>query len=131
MKKKIILSVAFFISLFPMLLNQYGGSRGVQEITGLTNLLNPIGIVSVLIYYLGVWLPAENPVVNTVLGGLGAIGICVSEVYKFFTWHIMTITGQISLQSSLRFAFPEFYLGLAVSVTMVIVYFILDKHKQR
>ena len=103
----------------------------MQEITGLTNLLNPIGIVSVLIYYLGVWLPAENPVVNTVLGGLGAIGICVSEVYKFFTWHIMTITGQISLQSSLRFAFPEFYLGLAVSVTMVIVYFILDKHKQR
>ena len=46
MKKKIILTAAFIISLLPMLLNQYGGRKGVQEISGLINLLNPIGIVS-------------------------------------------------------------------------------------
>ena len=50
MKKKIILSIAFLISLLPMLFNQYGGLKGVQEITGLINLLNPIGIVSVMEY---------------------------------------------------------------------------------
>lgn len=44
MKRKIILSVAFIISLLPMFLNQYGGLKGVQEITGLINLLNPIGV---------------------------------------------------------------------------------------
>ena len=33
MKKKIILSIAFIISLLPMFLNQYGGLKGVQEIT--------------------------------------------------------------------------------------------------
>ena len=49
MKKKIILSIAFLISLLPMLFNQYGGLKGVQEITGLINLLNPIGIVSVIL----------------------------------------------------------------------------------
>ena len=37
MKKKIILSIAFLISLLPMLFNQYGGLKGVQEITGLIN----------------------------------------------------------------------------------------------
>ena len=42
MKRKIILSVAFIISLLPMFLNQYGGLKGVQEITGLINLLNPL-----------------------------------------------------------------------------------------
>ena len=44
MKKKIILSIAFIISLLPMFLNQYGELKGVQEITGLINLLNPIGM---------------------------------------------------------------------------------------
>ena len=46
MKKKSVLSAAFIISLLPMLLNQYGGRKGVQEITGLVNLLNPIGIMA-------------------------------------------------------------------------------------
>ena len=55
MKKKVILSVAFLISLLPMLMNQYGGLKGVQEITGLINLLNPIGIISVVLFVLGVW----------------------------------------------------------------------------
>ena len=50
MKKKVILSVCFAISLLPMLLNQYGGAKGVQEITGLINLLNPIGIFTVFIF---------------------------------------------------------------------------------
>ena len=55
MKKKMILSIAFLISLLPMLFNQYGGLKGVQEITGLINLLNPIGMVSVILFVLGVW----------------------------------------------------------------------------
>ena len=33
MKKKIILTIAFVISLLPMLLKQYGGMKGVQEIS--------------------------------------------------------------------------------------------------
>ena len=44
MKKKIVLSIAFIISLLPMFLKQYGGAKGVQEITGLINLLNPIDV---------------------------------------------------------------------------------------
>ena len=50
MKRKVFMSVCFFVSLLPMLLNQYGAAKGVQEITGLINLLNPIGIVSVLMF---------------------------------------------------------------------------------
>ena len=46
MKKKLALTLAFAASLIPMLCPQYGGRRGVQEITGLVNLLNPIGILS-------------------------------------------------------------------------------------
>lgn len=51
----------------------------------------------------------------------------ISEIYKCFTWHILTITGEISLQNSLSLAYPEFYIGLVVSLAMVLVYFVVDK----
>ena len=127
MKKKVILTIAFVISLLPMLLNQYGGLKGVQEITGLINLLNPIGIISVLLFIIGVWLPFKNNKINKVSGGLGVIGIVISEIYKFFTWHIMNITGEMSIHNSFEFAFPEFYIGLDVSLIMIIIYFFIDR----
>ena len=127
MKRKIILSVAFIISLLPMFLNQYGGLKGVQEITGLINLLNPIGMVSVILFAVGVWFPFKKQVFGTNLGALGTIGIVVSEIYKFFTWHVMNITGEVSIHKSIRFAFPEFYIVLIISILMVVTYFVIDK----
>lgn len=127
MKKKIILTAAFIISLLPMLLNQYGGLKDVQEITGLINLLNPIGIVSVVLFIVGVWVPMRKPVFNKVMGILGIVGIVISEIYKFFTWHVMTITGEINLQHSIQLAFPEFYIGLVVSIIMIVVYIVVEK----
>ena len=127
MKKKIILSAAFIVSLLPMLLNQYGGLKGVQEITGLINLLNPIGIVSVVLFIVGVWVPMKKPVFNKVMGILGTVGIVISEIYKFLTWHVMTVTGEISIQHSIRLVFPEFYVGLVASIIMVVVYLIIEK----
>ena len=131
MKKQCILSAAFLVSLMPMLLNQYGGMKGVQEITGMINLLSPnvfpIGIIAVVLFFVGVWAPFEKKSTGKVLGVLGVIGIVAAEIYTFFTWHVLTITGEVSIQNSLQFAFPEFYLGLAVSVFMVVAYFVIDR----
>lgn len=131
MKKKIIFSIAFIISLLPMLMNQYGGLKGVQEITGMINLLNPIGIISVVLFFTGVWIPLKQQIINKVLSVLGTVGIVLSEIYKFLTWHVMTITGKISLQNSIEFAFPEFYVGLSLSIAMVVAYFVIDKKIRR
>ena len=127
MKKKIILTIAFLISLLPMLLNQYGGMKGVQEISGLINLLNPIGIISMLVFLAGVWVSFKNKKINKILGILGTIGIVVSEIYEFFTWYIKNITGKMSIHNSIEFAFPEFYIGLAISLIMIFIYFFIDK----
>ena len=126
MKKKIILTIAFLISLLPMLLNQYGGMKGVQEISGLINLFNPIGILSVLVFFVGVWASFKNKKINKILGTLGTIGIVVSEIYEFFTWYIMNITGKMSIQNSIKFAFPEFYVGLVISLIMIFAYLFID-----
>ena len=128
MKKKTVLTGAFVFSLLPMLLNQYDGARGVQEITGLINLLNPIGIVSVVLFGIGVCGTFQSPSIGKALGALGTIGMVVSEVYQFFTWHVMTITGEVSIQHSIMLAFPEFYIGLAISLAMVFAYFAITKN---
>lgn len=127
MKKKIKLTIVFLVSLLSMLLNQYGGKKGVQEISGLINLLNPIGIISVLLFIMGVWVSFKNKRTNKILGALGTIGIVVSEIYQFFTWHIMNITGKMSIHNSIEFAFPEFYIGLVISLIMIFYYFSIDK----
>ena len=127
MKKKVILTIAFVISLLPMLLNQYGGTKGVQEISGLGNLFNPIGLVAVLLFIIGVWVSFKDVKINKILSILGVVGIVISEIYQFLTWHILTITGEMSLQNSINFAFPEFYIGLAISLIMVVAYFVIDK----
>ena len=127
MKNKVFLSVCFFVSLLPMLLNQYGAAKGVQEITGLINLLNPIGIVSVLMFLMSMLCDFKKQIAGKILGAAGVIGIVVSEIYSFLTWHILTITGEMSLQHSINLAFPEFYFGLGVSLVMVFVYFVINK----
>lgn len=125
--KRIILTILFIMSLLPMLLNQYGGLRGVQEICGLINLFNPIGIISFILFILGVWLPLKNEKTSKLMGGCGVIGIVLSEIYEFFTWHILNITGEMSIQNSIEFAFGEFYVGLIISIIMVFIYFFIDK----
>ena len=124
-KTKFIMSVCFILSLSPMLLSQYGGGRGVQEISGLTNLLNPIGILSVVLFFLGVWLPVKNRKISDTVGFLGCLGIVAAEIYEFLTWHILTVSGKFSLDLSFRFAYPEFYIGLAVSLFMTILYIVI------
>ena len=128
-KKKIILTIVFALSLLPMLLSQYGGMRGIQEISGLINLTNPIGLLALLLFLVGVWVPFENKKTGWAMGILGSIGMVISEIYNYFTWHVLTITGEISVKNSMMFAFPEFYLGLVVSVLMVVVYLLITKKK--
>ena len=60
MKKKILLTTAFIISLLPMLMNQYGGLKCVQEITGVINLLNPIGVSATILFFVGVWFSFQK-----------------------------------------------------------------------
>lgn len=125
--KQVILTILFIMSLMPMLLYQFGGMRGVQEISGLIILLSPITFVSIILFFLGIWFKFKNKITNKILGGIGVIGIVISEIYEFFTWYTIGITKDINLSNSINLAFPEFYIGLLISIIMVFIYFFIDK----
>lgn len=80
-----------------------------------------------LFFIIGVWVPLKDKKINKIFGGLGVVGIVISEIYEFFTWHIMTVTGKMSIHNSFEFAFPEFYVGLVISLIMIVAYFCIDK----
>lgn len=125
--KQVILTILFIMSLMPMLLYQFGGMRGVQEISGLIILLSPITIVSIILFFLGIWFKFKNKKTNKILGGIGVVGIVISEIYEFFTWYTIGITKDINLSNSINLTFPEFYIGLLISIIMVFIYFFIDK----
>lgn len=125
--KQVILTILFIMSLMPMLLYQFGGMRGVQEISGLIILLSSITIVSIILFFLGIWFKFKNKITNKILGGIGVVGIVISEIYEFFTWYTIGITKDINLSNSINLAFPEFYIGLLISIIMVFIYFFIDK----
>mgnify|MGYP004556176243 FL=1 len=125
--KQVILTILFIMSLMPMLLYQFGGMRGVQEISGLIILLSPITIISIILFLFGIWFKFKNKKTNKILGGIGVVGIVISEIYEFFTWYTIGITKDINLHNSINLAFPEFYIGLLISVIMVFIYFFIDK----
>lgn len=86
-----------------------------------------IGIISVLLFFIGVWGSFKNSKINKVLSIICVIGIVASEIYQFLTWHILTITGEMSIQNSINLAYPKFYIVLVVSLIMVVAYFGIDK----
>ncbi len=122
MKRKIFLTIAFIVSLVPMFANQYGGVRGVREITGLNNLWNPIGLIAVALFLLGLWVPFKNAMTNKILSIIGLVGVIASEIFVFLTWPIPTYQDVINLKYSFENAFPEFYIGLTTSALMLITY---------
>lgn len=126
MKKKIVLSAVFVVSLLPMLLNQFGGMRGVQEIRGLIILACPIALISLVLFFVGVWAPSGKGNIGKISTITGAVLMVIAEIYKFFTWHYATITGEISLQNSLKLAYPEFYIGLVVSIIAAIACAVIE-----
>lgn len=127
-KQKMLFSLMLVISILPMFLTQYGGARGVQEVSGTINLLNPVGAVSVVLFLLGVWYEFQGKSRTLLLGGIGIVGLVVSEIYNFLTWNMYNYAPiAIDVARSFRNAFPEYYLGLAVSVAMAIWFFAENK----
>ncbi len=121
-KQKIFLSVAFIVSLLPMCTSQYG-IEGVSEPmspSGLMNLLNPIGIISVILFFVGLWVPFKGALLGKILSLLGVIGIVVSEVSVFIMAD--SPNSYISLGHSFEYANTFFYLGLFTSLLMIFIY---------
>ncbi len=127
MKKKILLSVLFIISLIPMFFSQYGGAKGVQEVSGIINLTNPIGFIAVILFFVGIWGNFKNTNIRKYFPYIAMVGIILSELNNFLTWNYPNTSYLEGIKNSFNMVFPMFYIGLIVSILLIIVYRFTDK----
>ena len=127
MKKKILLSVLFIISLIPMFFSQYGGAKGVQEVSGIINLTNPIGFIAVILFFVGIWGNFKNTNIRKYFPYIAMVGIILSELNNFLTWNYPNTSYLDGIKNSFNMVFPMFYIGLIVSTLLIIVYRFTDK----
>ena len=130
MKKKLILTFSFILSLMPMVLSQYGAIRGVEEISGLYNLKNPIGILAILCYFIGVWNSHMERKNREFFSYVGVIGIVIAELYTYVMIQIPAMSNQGTITNSVLFAYPEFYIGVIISLMMIVFYWIVSTRIQ-
>ena len=127
MKKKILLSVIFILSMIPMCFSQYGTIKGVQEVSGIINLTNPIGFIAVILYFIGVWANFKNENINKYFSYFGMIGIILSELNNLLTWNYPNISYLYGIKNCFNMVFPMFYVGLVISVILIVAYRFIDK----
>lgn len=127
MKKKILLSVLFIISLIPMFFSQYGGAKGVQKVSGIINLTNPIGFIAVILFFVGIWGNFKNTNIRKYFPYIAMVGIILSELNNFLTWNYPNTSYLDGIKNSFNMVFPMFYIGLIVSILLIIVYRFTDK----
>ena len=127
MKKKILLSVLFIISLIPMFFSQYGGAKGVQEVSGIINLTNPIGFIAVILFFVGIWGNFKNTNIRKYFPYIAMVGIILSELNNFLTWNYPNTSYLDGIKNSFNMEFPMFYIRVIVSILLIIVYRFTDK----
>lgn len=125
MKKKLILSIIFIISLIPMLFPQYGG--GAVRVSGIINLISPIGMVSVVLFWVGVWFKFKNADISRYLPYFGMVGIILSELNNLMTWNYPNKSFLEGISHCFENVFPMFYVGVIISIIIIFIYFFVEK----
>lgn len=114
MKKKIILTVFFIISLLPMFFTWISDDGGIEVVKGTDILFNPITIISIVVYLFCLWYKNDKKIFN-VLSILSLIAIVSLEIYIFVDWQFKISSGRVI--SSYMHA--GFYLGYWLSILMI------------
>lgn len=120
MKRKIAMTIIFIISLSTMFMSWFGGQKGIQDISGFILMDNPIAVTCIILTLVRIWTHFGHT--SYMLSCIGLIGLLAMEIYEFFTWHILTISGAFNFSLSLELCYPEFYIALMSTIVTFLIY---------
>ncbi|MFR7544636.1 MAG: hypothetical protein ACLUWN_01630 [Clostridia bacterium] len=123
MKRKLILSMVFIICLIPMLFYQYIALKEVQEISIFTKLFNPLSTASVILFFIGTWLPFKNKSISKTLETSGVLIILLAEIYTYST-HYPQIYEDVKNSTN---SFFNFYFVFLISALLILLYLFIYK----
>ncbi|MEG0593098.1 MAG: hypothetical protein RR512_07260 [Coprobacillus sp.] len=125
MKKRNIVIISLIASLSTLFLPWFGGYKGVQEVSGVVLLQNPIAVSCIIIAFVGLVL--KNEYKSKIVTQIGLLGIIGMQIYEFFNWYSFNSTFTFSLRESMSLCYPEFYFTLLCMLTTYVLFFVTNK----
>lgn len=117
----IIIEILLFLSFF---LTWFGDGNMIT----LRGVDLQIFIGWLLVFYIGTWFSVFSLSKKFhIISLIASICVFLLEIYKFFTWHYLTITGYISLTFSRDMTSFGFYLSLFICFVNIILKIICMK----
>ena len=97
MKNKSILETILLLpTILSMLFYWFGDKANVIAISGKVILFNPITIICIITYLIGIWI--DNNKYKNKICIISLAGIFLLELYTILTWYIYTITGTLNIK---------------------------------
>lgn len=118
-----IIMLFIFISIIGFFLPWFYFEKSVDYKTGIWWLKNPIVILGYFLYVSLIFLEKKRVALLII------IFIIIYLVYVFFTWHILTITGELNINTSISTIHYGFYVTLiSLCITFILnLYSVLKK----
>lgn len=127
-KTKSLLTCMILLCILPMNYPWFGFAAGIQEISGWIVLRNPITIFAISLSLYGIWLLEEK--YNYIVSTLGILLFLVMEFYYFLTWYLPNISSHFHITKSFDGAYPSFYIGITMTILLLIINIICHKRKK-
>jgi hypothetical protein len=106
-----------------MLFYQYIALKEVQEISIFTKLFNPLSTASVILFFIGTWLPFKNKSISKTLETSGVLIILLAEIYTYST-HYPQIYEDVKNSTN---SFFNFYFVFLISALLILLYLFIYK----
>jgi len=129
MKRKIVLSILFIISLLPMNMIQFGSKELLISYKGWLNITNPIGFIGLIVFVLGVWFNKfSKESIKVILQFVGSILIVISEINNYFFWNYPITSYIDGITNAASNCYPAFYFGTFISLMFILLLFLSYKN---
>ncbi len=126
-KEKVFSSLVLVSIVLWMLTYWFGYLKDYNEIQGVIILQNPISFICLLMIVMGIWYNFKI-YLNGLFIYLGIFGLIGMEIWYFLTWHLSEFK-YINIAESLKYAMPEFYIGFALTIFLLVITTIFIRNK--
>ncbi|MCC5911207.1 MAG: hypothetical protein JJT76_12290 [Clostridiaceae bacterium] len=128
LRNKTILTIMLATNIISMFFNWFGFS-GINEIPGTRVLFNPITLLCIVLFLIGVWYPFKKTKTNTWIALLSVFSIIGVKIHTFIFWHYMSGAGKVDLFLSFISTYLAFYIGFIISIMISFLVILLNQNK--
>ncbi len=126
LRNKTILTIMLTANIISMFFNWFG-FIGLNEMRGTMVLFNPITLLCILLFIVGVWYPFKETKLNAWMPLLSIIGIMGLELRELISWHFRSGLEIVDILFNLTGSHLAFHIGFTISIMILFLVVSLNR----